>query len=303
MVGQKFLESLDEASLRDLQVTVLCEEPRPAYDRVHLSDFFSGRSAADLSLVPGLLRPPHLDLQLGARAASIDRAAKTVTTAGGDVVAYDKLVLATGSSPFVPPVPGRDRPDCFVYRTIEDLEAMLECGARSRSGVVIGGGLLGLECAKALRDMQLRRTWSSSPAAPDGAAGRRRRRPRCCAAASRNSASGAHRQEHRWPSWTGRVRATGWSSPTAATWRPTCWCSRPASGRATNWRARRAWPSAPRRHRHRRPRAHQRSGHLRHRRMRGLERPGVRPGGARLRHGPRRGGHLAGQPAPSPAPT
>jgi nitrite reductase (NADH) large subunit len=71
------------------------------------------------------------------------------------VLAYDKLVLATGSSPFVPPVPGRDRPDCFVYRTIEDLEAMLECGARSRTGVVIGGGLLGLECAKALRDLRL----------------------------------------------------------------------------------------------------------------------------------------------------
>ncbi|MBC7392313.1 MAG: nitrite reductase large subunit, partial [Variovorax sp.] len=73
----------------------------------------------------------------------------------GEVVHYDKLVLATGSSPFVPPVPGRDRPNCFVYRTIEDLEAMKECGARSKTGVVVGGGLLGLECAKALRDMGL----------------------------------------------------------------------------------------------------------------------------------------------------
>jgi len=157
MVGHKFLESLDEAGLRDAQVTVLCEEPRPAYDRVHLSEFFSGKAAADLSLVePGFFeRREHLHLRLNARATAIDRERKTVTVSTGEVLSYDKLVLATGSFPFVPPVPGKDRSDCFVYRTIEDLEAMLECGARSSSGVVIGGGLLGLECAKALRDMGL----------------------------------------------------------------------------------------------------------------------------------------------------
>ncbi|HSW20427.1 MAG TPA: nitrite reductase large subunit NirB [Ramlibacter sp.] len=157
MVGHKFLESLDDAGLRDAEVTVLCEEPRPAYDRVHLSEFFSGKAAADLSLVaPGFFERDNLLLQLNTRAASIDRAAQTVTTATGDVLPYDKLVLATGSYPFVPPLPGKDRADCFVYRTIEDLEAMLECGQRSTTGVVIGGGLLGLECAKALRDMGLK---------------------------------------------------------------------------------------------------------------------------------------------------
>jgi nitrite reductase (NADH) large subunit len=157
MVGHKFLESLDEAGLRDAQVTVLCEEPRPAYDRVHLSEFFSGKAAADLSLVePGFFEQrDHLRLRLNARATAIDRERRTVTVSTGEVLSYDKLVLATGSFPFVPPVPGKDRSDCFVYRTIEDLEAMLECGARSSSGVVIGGGLLGLECAKALRDMGL----------------------------------------------------------------------------------------------------------------------------------------------------
>lgn len=156
MVGHKFLESLFETGLADLHVTVLCEEPRPAYDRVHLSEFFSGRSAADLSLVaPGFFERAGLVLRLNARATAIDRAARTVTASTGEVLPYDKLVLATGSRPFVPPLPGRERADCFVYRTIEDLEAMQECGARARSGVVIGGGLLGLECAKALRDMQL----------------------------------------------------------------------------------------------------------------------------------------------------
>jgi nitrite reductase (NADH) large subunit len=155
MVGHKFVETL-AAAKPGVQVTVLCEEPRPAYDRVHLSEFFAGKSAQDLSLVaPGFFERDGLQLKLNAKAVAIDRAARTVTLAGGEVLAYDKLVLAMGSSPFVPPVPGRERRDCFVYRTIEDLEAMKECGARATSGVVVGGGLLGLECAKALRDMKL----------------------------------------------------------------------------------------------------------------------------------------------------
>jgi nitrite reductase (NADH) large subunit len=156
MVGHKFLESLDQAGIGHARITVLCEEPRAAYDRVHLSEFFSGRSADDLSLTPPqFFDRDHLLLRLNARATQIDRAARTVTVSTGEVLAYDKLVIATGSAPFVPPLPGRERKDCFVYRTIEDLEAMLECGSRSRTGVVIGGGLLGLECAKALHDMNL----------------------------------------------------------------------------------------------------------------------------------------------------
>jgi nitrite reductase (NADH) large subunit len=156
MVGHKFLESLAESGIQGAQVTVLCEEPRAAYDRVHLSEFFAGKSADDLTVVePGFFERTGFTLRLAARAASIERRNNTVTTVDGETLSYDKLVLATGSNPFVPPVPGRDRKDCFVYRTIEDLEAMTECGARSKSGVVVGGGLLGLECAKALRDMGL----------------------------------------------------------------------------------------------------------------------------------------------------
>jgi len=155
MVGHKFVESL-AAAAPHLHLTVLGEEPRPAYDRVHLSEFFAGKTAEDLSLVsPGFFERTNLDLKLNAKVAAIDRAARLVVLDNGDVHFYDKLVLATGSSPFVPPVPGRERADCFVYRTIEDLEAMRECGARSQTGVVIGGGLLGLECAKALRDLGL----------------------------------------------------------------------------------------------------------------------------------------------------
>src|SRR5262249_61070859 len=73
----------------------------------------------------------------------------------GRAVEYDTLVLASGSSPFVPPIPGRNAPGCFVYRTIEDLEAIRAAAGRARVGVVVGGGLLGLEAANALHQMEL----------------------------------------------------------------------------------------------------------------------------------------------------
>ncbi|HEY9222677.1 MAG TPA: nitrite reductase large subunit NirB [Variovorax sp.] len=156
MVGHKFLEELHQQGLSHAEVTVLCEEARPAYDRVHLSEFFAGKTADDLSLVaPDFFARSGFSLRLAARAAAIERRDNTVTTVDGEVLPYDKLVLATGSVPFVPPVPGRDRPHTFVYRTIEDLEGMKASGAHSKTGVVVGGGLLGLECAKALRDLGL----------------------------------------------------------------------------------------------------------------------------------------------------
>ncbi|MBT2383740.1 NAD(P)/FAD-dependent oxidoreductase [Streptomyces sp. ISL-11] len=141
------------------RVTVLAEEPRPAYNRVGLSGYLNGRTEAALSLArPDFLADPRLDLRLGTPAAAIDRASRTVKTADGTVVPYDALVLATGSRPFVPPVPGHDLPGCFVYRTIDDLDAIRAAaeGARGRSGVVIGGGLLGLEAANALRLLGMR---------------------------------------------------------------------------------------------------------------------------------------------------
>src|SRR5512138_3178594 len=155
MVGQRLLEYVTGES-KDFDITVLCEEPRPAYDRVGLTSFFSGKSAADLSVVePDFFENNDITLHLDEKAASIDRAAKRVTTCKGRELDYDKLVFATGSYPFVPPVPGRDRPGCFVYRTIEDLEAIRAAAATSKVGVVIGGGLLGLEAAKALKDLGL----------------------------------------------------------------------------------------------------------------------------------------------------
>jgi nitrite reductase (NADH) large subunit len=156
MVGQRLLETLVSDAPGRYDIEVLCEEPRAAYDRVQLTSFFSGKSAADLSLAPAEFFAQHgVKLHLQDRAHSIDRARKRVLSAEGRELSYDKLVLATGSYPFVPPLPGRERPGCFVYRTIEDLEAIRAAAEHSKIGVVIGGGLLGLEAGKALKDLGL----------------------------------------------------------------------------------------------------------------------------------------------------
>ncbi|MGZ8227623.1 MAG: nitrite reductase large subunit NirB [Methylococcaceae bacterium] len=157
MVGQNFLAGLAASPARkNYDIVTFCEEPRAAYDRVHLSEFFSGKTAEDLSLVEdGFFADNDITIHLSDKAATIDRDNKTVTSAKGVTIHYDKLVLATGSYPFVPPVPGHDRPNCLVYRTIEDLEAMQAAAKTGKIGTVIGGGLLGLEAAKALKDLGL----------------------------------------------------------------------------------------------------------------------------------------------------
>ncbi|WP_194836498.1 nitrite reductase large subunit NirB [Nocardia sp. XZ_19_369] len=156
MVGHRFVEALrsrDEAG--QWQVVVLSEERLPAYDRVGLSTYVGAWDTAALALPGNEYDGDALvDLRLGQRAESIDRDARKVTTSAGDTIAYDALVLATGSYPFVPPVPGHDRPECFVYRTIDDLDgirAAAEAAGPGAVGVVVGGGLLGLEAANALR--------------------------------------------------------------------------------------------------------------------------------------------------------
>lgn len=158
MVGQRFLEALAERGLTAThRVVVLCEEPRPAYDRVQLTSYFSGRTPEDLSLTDMRFIKDHgIELHIGDPAESIDREARRVTARSGLVVDYDVLVLATGSYPFVPPVPNKDAAGCFVYRTIEDLLAIEEYAkSRAKTGAVVGGGLLGLEAAGALKGLGL----------------------------------------------------------------------------------------------------------------------------------------------------
>ena len=155
MVGQRLLEQLP-ASGRDLKITVLCEEPRAAYDRVHLTSYLSGRSAHDLALAaPDYFERRQIELLLAERAVAIDRAQRLVETNSGRSIPYDRIVLATGSYPFVPPITGKERGGCFVYRTLEDLDSIRAASVGVARGVVIGGGLLGLEAAKALKDLGL----------------------------------------------------------------------------------------------------------------------------------------------------
>jgi nitrite reductase (NADH) large subunit len=155
MVGQRFLEQLVARST-EFEITAFCEEPRPAYDRVQLTSFFAGKSASDLNLFnKDLCEKAGVTLRLNDQVLSIDPEKKIVRSARYKDVPYDKLVFATGSYPFVPPVPGKDRRGCFVYRTIEDLEVITAEAARAKVGTVIGGGLLGLEAAKALKDLGL----------------------------------------------------------------------------------------------------------------------------------------------------
>jgi nitrite reductase (NADH) large subunit len=150
MVGHKLVElMLRDGGLDRWRIVVFAEENRLAYDRVGLSALFSGSTAEDLSLVADGAYDGVL-VHLADPAVSVDPDQQLVVSASGAQERYDALVLATGSYPFVPPVPGHDLPGCFVYRTVEDLERIREYADGARVGAVVGGGLLGLEAADAL---------------------------------------------------------------------------------------------------------------------------------------------------------
>jgi nitrite reductase (NADH) large subunit len=159
MVGHELVRRVVDGEPARWAITVFGDEPRAAYDRVHLSEYVGGRSADDLSLAPAGWYAAHgVELRTGEPVLAIDRAARTVTSARG-ATPYDALVLATGSRPFVPPIDGADGPGRFVYRTIEDLDAIAAWAASRGSaavGAVVGGGLLGLEAAGALQKLGVR---------------------------------------------------------------------------------------------------------------------------------------------------
>ncbi|MDO2949161.1 nitrite reductase large subunit NirB [Aeromonas simiae] len=157
MVGHRFIEELIERGGGDrFEITVFGAEPRPAYDRVHLSSYFSHHTSEDLSLVkPGFYEKHGIRLLLGEAVKKIDRERREIHSNKESIVPYDQLVLATGSYPWVPPIQGSQHHECFVYRTIEDLKAIRDAAKEGKSGVVIGGGLLGLEAAGALKALGL----------------------------------------------------------------------------------------------------------------------------------------------------
>ena len=133
MVGYKFCEKLVGKDFgKQFEIIVFGEETRPAYDRVHLSEFFAGKSADDLTMAPrGWYTDNNIVLHLGDPINHIDRTNKTVHSHHGIVASYDYLILATGSSAFVPPIPGVEKEGVFIYRTIEDLEMMTGMGKKS----------------------------------------------------------------------------------------------------------------------------------------------------------------------------
>lgn len=157
MVGHRFCELLVERDTdRRFRIVTFCEEPRAAYDRVHLSAYFEHRDSERLRLARiDWYEENGIELFVGDRAVAIDRDDRSVRSASGRIIPYDRVVLATGSSPFVPGVPGVDKEGIFVYRTIEDLEKIISYASNVRKAAVIGGGLLGLEAAKAVLDLGL----------------------------------------------------------------------------------------------------------------------------------------------------
>jgi len=163
MVGYKFCEKfVAQEHSKNFEITVFGEEPRPAYDRVHLSEFFENQDAKALEMAPAeWYKENGVTLVVGERVSDIDRNNKTIATSKDRGFSYDYLVLATGSSAFVPPIKGVEKEGVFVYRTIEDLEDMLAYAEKIKAkkpnarGAILGGGLLGLEAGKAVMDMGL----------------------------------------------------------------------------------------------------------------------------------------------------
>jgi nitrite reductase (NADH) large subunit len=160
-VAHRFLEACVARGVSGThRIVVFGDEPHPAYDRVALTSYLTGKTAQDLHLVADVeLAAAGIELHLGDEIVAIDRAAGTVTSVQGVVAPFDELVLATGSYPFVPPVAGADAAGTFVYRTLDDLDRLRAYATDEATprgtGLVVGGGLLGLEAAGALQALGL----------------------------------------------------------------------------------------------------------------------------------------------------
>ncbi|MFI8776986.1 nitrite reductase large subunit NirB [Brachybacterium paraconglomeratum] len=165
MAAHRLVDSLVTRAEGHLTITVLGDEDRRPYDRVGLTRFFDGEGPEELALPDTIFADPRVTLHEDDAATSIDRAARTVTTASGTVHPYDQLVLATGSVAARPPVDGAELPGCFVYRTLADVDSLQRhvqeraaALGRPVRGIVVGGGLLGLEAAGALQGMDAEAT-------------------------------------------------------------------------------------------------------------------------------------------------
>ncbi|TJV92656.1 MAG: NAD(P)/FAD-dependent oxidoreductase, partial [Mesorhizobium sp.] len=152
MAPGRMLEHLLEKAPDLYQVTIFNAEPRVNYDRIMLSPVLSGEKDYEEIIIhgDGWYIKHGITLYKGHKIVAIDRKAKTVTSDHGVTEPYDKLVIATGSVPFIIPVPGHDLPGVLTYRDLDDVQAMLLAAQSRAKAVVIGGGLLGLEAAAGL---------------------------------------------------------------------------------------------------------------------------------------------------------
>lgn len=149
----------DQPALRaQYSLTVIGEEPSPAYDRTRLSECVQDGAPAPRLASADWYAKAGIDLRLGTPVVAIAPAHRQVTLADGQVLPYDRLVLATGAAAAIPPIEGADLPGLFVYRTEADVQAIAAAAVADREGVVVGGGLLGLEAARVLADLGMRVT-------------------------------------------------------------------------------------------------------------------------------------------------
>ncbi|WP_340160354.1 nitrite reductase large subunit NirB [uncultured Hoeflea sp.] len=154
MAPGRMLEHLFETAPDAYEVTIFNAEPRVNYDRIMLSPVLSGEKSFEDIIIhgDGWYVDHGVMLYKGHKVVEIDREAKTVRSEHGEVAAYDKLVIATGSAPFIIPVPGHKLPGVLTYRDLDDVDAMLVAAQSRGKAVVIGGGLLGLEAAAGLKE-------------------------------------------------------------------------------------------------------------------------------------------------------
>lgn len=154
MAPGRMLEYLFEKDASVYDVTIFNAEPRVNYNRLMLSPVLSGEKTYEdiITHNDDWYAENGVTLHKAAKVTAIDRAAKTVTSENGITASYDKLVIATGSSPFIIPVPGHELPGVMVYRDLDDVEKMLDVAKGKGKAVVIGGGLLGLEAAAGLKE-------------------------------------------------------------------------------------------------------------------------------------------------------
>ena len=159
MAGVRTLEELLKIAPDLYDITVFGAEPHPNYNRILLSPVLAGeQTIPDIILNPLSWYAEHgITLHLGRKVVDVDRRRRIVRAEDGTEAEYDRLLLATGSTPFVPPIPGKDLQGVIAYRDIADTEAMIDAATKYRHAVVIGGGLLGLEAANGLmlRGMQV----------------------------------------------------------------------------------------------------------------------------------------------------